>query len=159
MTDYLRLYCMQRNIYSMCRKTVENITMHWKQIWTLFVEGKSKRIRSNKRRWSSRKGTRSEGKYVRTKGNWDSLSGIATGYWLHGRGSISGTGKRFSSRLHHLDRRWGPHSLLSNSYQGLFLQGEAAGEWSWQLPSSAEIKNGGTIPPNPTCLNDLCLSN
>jgi hypothetical protein len=47
------------------------------------------------------------------------------------------------------DRMWGPLRLLSNGYWGLFLR------WvkrqrriaDHSLPSSAEVKKGGAIPP------------
>jgi hypothetical protein len=46
------------------------------------------------------------------------------------------------------DRHWGPPSFLFNGYQGLFPGGKAAGhEADHSAPSSAEVKNGGAIPP------------
>jgi hypothetical protein len=71
----------------------------------------------------------SEGGLVSTSasGNPQSAVGIATGYGLDGRGvkvSVPG-GERFFFR--HPDRFWGPSSILSNEYQGLFPLGKAAG--------------------------------
>jgi hypothetical protein len=45
------------------------------------------------------------------------LSGIALGYRLYVRSSSPGRGRESSL---HTDRFWGPPSLLSNGYQGLF---------------------------------------
>jgi hypothetical protein len=39
--------------------------------------------------------------------------GIATGYWLDGRGSFPGRDRRLFSTPHLPDRLWGPPSLLS----------------------------------------------
>jgi hypothetical protein len=49
------------------------------------------------------------------------IVGIATGCGLDGRGSIAGSDKRFCSALQCPDRLWGPRSLLSRGYRGLFL--------------------------------------
>jgi hypothetical protein len=54
--------------------------------------------------------------------------------------SIPGMERFFSSQ--HPDRLWGPPNLLSNGYLGRFPQDHSP-------PSSAEIKNGGTIHPLP----------
>jgi hypothetical protein len=50
----------------------------------------------------------------------DSLVGIVTGYGLDSRCSIPGRGKRIFSTPQRTDRLWGPLSLLSNRYRGLF---------------------------------------
>jgi hypothetical protein len=47
----------------------------------------------------------------------------ATGYWLDNQGSIPGKGKIFVSVSERPDRVWGPPSLLSNGYRGLFPRG------------------------------------
>jgi hypothetical protein len=51
----------------------------------------------------------------------DSSVDIATGYRLHGPGSIPGT-RRFFSFPQRPDQLWDPPSLLSNGYRELFLQ-------------------------------------
>ena len=58
-----------------------------------------------------------------------------TGHGLGGPGSIPGMAGYFSSPKQP-DRFWGPHSLLSNGYQGLFHRGK-----------EAEVKNSGVISP------------
>jgi hypothetical protein len=86
-------------------------------------------------------------------GRRDSSVGIATGYRLDGPGLITGTAKFVSlSYPHRLqDRLWGLPSLFSNGYRGLFRSGV---DWQGREAdhsslSSADVKNGGAIPPLP----------
>jgi hypothetical protein len=61
--------------------------------------------------------------------------GRAKGYGLGGPGPISGIARFFSS-AQCADRLWGPPSVLSSGYWGLFLpRGQAAGSWRWSLTS------------------------
>jgi hypothetical protein len=57
-------------------------------------------------------------------GGLDSTVGIATGYGLDGRGIgvRVPVGTIFFSSPRRPDRFWGPSSLLSNGYRGLFLR-------------------------------------
>jgi hypothetical protein len=66
---------------------------------------------------------------------------IATGHGLDVRGSISGSGKTFSS----IPQRPG---------RGVKRPGREAGH---SPPSSAEVKNGGAIPPFPHMSSDTTL--
>jgi hypothetical protein len=75
---------------------------------------------------------------------------IPTGYGLDSQGSIPGRGKKFFYATQRTDWLWGPPSLLSNWFQGLF-PGRGA---KWQIHESdhsptsvAEVKNGEAIPP------------
>jgi hypothetical protein len=71
----------------------------------------------------------------------DSSVGIETGYGLNDRGvgvRVPVEGSRMFSSLLRPDRLWGPPSLLSNGYQGLFLRGWREADHS--PPASAEVK-------------------
>jgi hypothetical protein len=67
--------------------------------------------------------------------SWDSLvvqrwaMGCMIGGWSTGKGW------EFFSSPPRPDRLWGPPSLLSNGYQGIFSGGKAAEAWSWPLTS------------------------
>jgi hypothetical protein len=46
------------------------------------------------------------------------------------------------------DRLWGPPSLMSSGYRGYFARAKWPGrEVDRSPPSSAEVKNSGTVPP------------
>jgi hypothetical protein len=56
-------------------------------------------------------------------GSRDSSVGIETDYGLDFWGSIPGRGKIFFFTPQRPDRLWGPPSLLSNGYRGIFPRG------------------------------------
>jgi hypothetical protein len=67
---------------------------------------------------------------------------------LEGHGLIPGRARDFSLPPHSVDQPWGPFSLLSNGYLG--GEGWCRGpEVDHSPPFSAEVKNGGAIPPLP----------
>jgi hypothetical protein len=82
--------------------------------------------------------------------NRDSSVDIATGYILGGRGSISGKGRDFSL-FRSVQTRSGAHPTSCPRSTGeYFPGGKAAGAWRWPLTFiSAEVKNGGALPPLP----------
>jgi hypothetical protein len=80
----------------------------------------------------------------------DASVGITTGYGLdRGVGFRVPVGSRIISSPSRPNRFWGPHSLLSNGYKGLFPRGESGmgREADHSPPSSVQVKNGGAIPP------------
>jgi hypothetical protein len=65
---------------------------------------------------------------------------------VDGRGSIAG--RSCFSSPQRPDRFWGPSSLLSHGYRESFLwMKRSVSEADHSPPSSAEVKNGGAIPP------------
>jgi hypothetical protein len=71
----------------------------------------------------------------------------STDYGLDNLGSIPGTARFFFSPQRPA-RVWGPLSLLSNGYRGSLPGGKRQGsEADHSPPTSAEVKNGGAIPP------------
>jgi hypothetical protein len=75
--------------------------------------------------------------------SWDSS---VLGRGMDGWGSIPDKDKRFSL-LQCPDRLWGPPTLLSSGYQGLFPR--PGQEADYLSLFGAEVKNGGAIPPFP----------
>jgi hypothetical protein len=69
----------------------------------------------------------------------DSTVGVATGYRLDGQGLgvRVPVGARFFFSLCHPDWFWGPPSLLSNGYQGLFPLGLSG--WGMKLTTDLQL--------------------
>jgi hypothetical protein len=78
----------------------------------------------------------------------DSSVGIATGYWLDGTGSIPGMARLFST---HSRPALGPTQPPIEWIPGAISPGvkRPGSEADHSSPSSAEVKNGGAIPPLP----------
>jgi hypothetical protein len=74
----------------------------------------------------------------------DSSAGIITGYWLDGRGSITGMGKRFFLYSTASIPAMGTIKHFTQSVPRLNRPGREANR---SPPYSAEIKTGGTITP------------
>jgi hypothetical protein len=83
--------------------------------------------------------------------------GIAMDYGLDGRGSIHGKSKRLFFTPQRPGCFWGPLPLLSNGYRGLILGGitRLGSEADHSPPSSAEVRNGETIPLLPIRLHGV----
>jgi hypothetical protein len=75
---------------------------------------------------------------------------VVTSIWAgqaRDQGLIPGRGKRFFSPPQHPEWLWG---LI------LWVLGDKTlGGWSWLLPSSAEVKNGGAVPPLSICFQSV----
>jgi hypothetical protein len=78
------------------------------------------------------------------------------GYRLDGRGTTPRKGKRFSFIPQLPDRLSGTPNLISNRYGGTFSPGLKQPGCS--PPSSADVKNGGAIPPLPLRLYGVVLN-
>jgi hypothetical protein len=79
----------------------------------------------------------------------DSLVGIATGYGLDGLGSISGRVK--FTPLHSVQADYGAHPAsygMCTGYLSPWVK-RPGREADHTPPSSAEVKNGGAVPPLP----------
>jgi hypothetical protein len=87
--------------------------------------------------------------YPRIRSRNSSVS-VVTDYGLYGRGSISGRGKRFSL-LHSAQTGSGAHLAPYTMRNVSFLRWvkRQGLESDHSPPFSAEVKNGGAIPPLP----------
>jgi hypothetical protein len=98
-------------------------------------------------------------KYCDGERSRGSSVGIATGYGMDGLCSIPGSA-RFLSSPERPDQPWGPPSLLPIQWvpgalsPGVKRKGREAGH---SPPSSAEVKNGGAIPPVPNMPSWRCV--
>jgi hypothetical protein len=78
-------------------------------------------------------------------GSWDRSVGIETGCGLDGRGS---------AEAQRPDRLWGP--TQPHGYRGLSPRVKRPGREADQSnPFTAEVKNGGTIPPLPDVFTSI----
>jgi hypothetical protein len=81
------------------------------------------------------------------------------GYGLDGLGSISGKGKTFFSAPQRSNRFSGSLRVIFNGYRGIFSRGvkRPRRKPNHSPPSSAEVKNGGSLPPFPHTLHGVVL--
>jgi hypothetical protein len=86
----------------------------------------------------------------------DNSIDIMTYYGLGGRGKFPMKGKIFFIYIQRADQLWGGPSLL---YSALSSSVKRLGrEADHSRPSSAEVKNGGAIPPLPIRLHGVVLN-
>jgi hypothetical protein len=94
-----------------------------------------------------------------SRGSWeviwsrDSSVGIATGYGLDDRGVgvRVPVGSRIFSSPRRPDRLWGPHSLLSDGYRGLFHRGLSG--WGVKLTNHLQL-----LPRSRKCRHCVVLN-
>jgi hypothetical protein len=87
----------------------------------------------------------------------NSKVGIATGYGLDGESSIPGRGNRFFSSTRRPKRLWSPP--IQYVPRAVSPEVKRHGrEADYSVPSSAEVKNGGAIPPPPIRIHSVVLN-